>query len=147
MIVHRFMSRAEFERLMDGKQLVNESRHKGFRSESRGFCFTTDDPKEAIHYLSGNVDTDFCVTMNIPDSILRKSKALYRDHQRDDVMRYTALPQSADDMPTIEKTEYCCTRYSRSKVTLLGFTTEFSSIPGIKATQALMHALGYRRNH
>lgn len=65
MIVHRFMSRAEFERLMDGKQLVNESRHKGFRSESRGFCFTT----------------------------------------------------------------------------------EFSSIPGIKATQALMHALGYRRNH
>ena len=37
------MSRAEFERLMDGKQLVNESKHHGFRSESRGFCFTTDD--------------------------------------------------------------------------------------------------------
>lgn len=145
MIVHRFMSRAEFERLMDGKQLVNESKHHGFRSESRGFCFTTDDPKVAIHYLSGNVDTDFCVTMNIPDSILHKSKALYRDHQHDDVMSHTTLPANADDVPMVEKTEYCCTRYSRAKVRILAFTTEFSSIPGIKATQAMMRALGYHR--
>ncbi len=138
------MSRAEFERLMDGKQLVNESKHNGFRSESRGFCFTTDDPKVAIHYLSGNVDTDFCVTMNIPDSILHKSKALYRDHQNHDVMSQP-LPMNADDVPMVEKTEYCCTRYSRAKVRILAFTTEFSSIPGIKATQATMRALGYHR--
>lgn len=70
MIVHRFMSAEEYRRLVNGQLLVNESKHKGFRSESRGFCFTTDEPKEAIRYLSGNVDTAYCVTMDIPESTL-----------------------------------------------------------------------------
>ena len=83
MVVHRFMSAEEWRRLQAGQLLVNESKHRGFRSESRGFCFTTDDPKEAIHYLSGNVDTDVCVTMEVPEGMLRKTKAIYRDHKSD----------------------------------------------------------------
>lgn len=145
MIVHRFMSAEEYRRLVNGQLLVNESKHKGFRSESRGFCFTTDEPKEAIHYLSGNVDTDYCVTMDIPESMLHKSKALYRDWQNDDVMSYTSLPTNANDVPTVEKTEYCLTRYSVAKVRIIATTTEFNHIPGIKMTQQLMQVLGYRR--
>ena len=128
---------------MDGQQLINESRHKGCRTQSRGFCFTADEPKVAIQYLKGNVDTDFCVTMNIPDSMLHKTKAIYRDWQHDDVMSHP-LPMNADDVPMVEKTEYCLTRYSRNRVTLLGFTTEYSHLPGIKETQALLQRLGYR---
>ncbi len=145
MIVHRFMSAEEYRRLVNGQLLVNECKHKGFRSESLGFCFTTDEPQKAIHYLSGNVDTDYCVTMDIPESMLHKSKAIYRDYENDDVMNYNMLPASGNDIPMVEKTEYCLTRYSVAKVRIIATTTEFSHIPGIKMTQQLMSALGYRR--
>ncbi len=144
MVVHRFMSAEEWRRLQAGQLLVNESKHRGFRSESRGFCFTTDDPKEAIHYLSGNVDTDVCVTMEVPDGMLRKTKAIYRDTKSD--LNPTMLPTSLNDVPHVEKTEYCCTRYSLDKVRVISSTTEFSMIPGIKETAAMMRALGYKRN-
>ena len=138
------MSAEEWRRLQAGQLLVNESKHRGFRSESRGFCFTTDDPKEAIHYLSGNVDTDVCVTMEVPDGMLRKTKAIYRDTKSD--LNPTMLPTSLNDVPHVEKTEYCCTRYSLDKVRVISSTTEFSMIPGIKETAAMMRALGYKRN-
>ena len=144
MVVHRFMSAEEWRRLQAGQLLVNESKHRGFRSESRGFCFTTDDPKEAIHYLSGNVDTDVCVTMEVPEGMLRKTKAIYRDTKSD--LNPTMLPTSLNDVPHVEKTEYCCTRYSLDKVKVISSTTEFSMVPGIKETAAMMRALGYRHN-
>ena len=144
MVVHRFMSAEEWRRLQAGQLLVNESKHRGFRSESRGFCFTTDDPKEAIHYLSGNIDTDVCVTMEVPDGMLRKTKAIYRDTKSD--LNPTMLPTSLNDVPHVEKTEYCCTRYSLDKVRVISSTTEFSMIPGIKETAAMIRALGYKRN-
>lgn len=138
------MSAEEWRRLQAGQLLVNESKHRGFRSESRGFCFTTDDPKEAIHYLSGNVDTDVCVTMEVPEGMLRKTKAIYRDHKSD--KEIDLLPTSLNDVPHVEKTEYCCTRYSLDKVRVISSTTEFSMVPGIKETAAMMRALGYRHN-
>ena len=138
------MSAEEWRRLQAGQLLVNESKHRGFRSESRGFCFTTDDPKEAIHYLSGNVDTDVCVTMEVPEGMLRKTKAIYRDTKSD--LNPTMLPTSLNDVPHVEKTEYCCTRYSLDKVKVISSTTEFSMVPGIKETAAMMRALGYRHN-
>lgn len=144
MVVHRFMSNEEWRRLQAGQLLVNESKHRGFRSESRGFCFTTDDPKEAIRYLSGNVDTDVCVTMEVPEGMLRKTKAIYRDHKQD--INMMALPTCLDDVPHLTKTEYCCTRYSLKKVKVIASTTEFASVPGIKETTAMMRSLGYRRN-
>lgn len=144
MVVHRFMSAEEWRRLQAGQLLVNESKHRGFRSESRGFCFTTDDPKEAIHYLSGNVDTDVCVTMEVPEGMLRKTKAIYRDHKSD--KEIDLLPTSLNEVPHITKTEYCCTRYSLAKVKVIASTTEFSMVPDIKETAAMMRALGYKRN-
>lgn len=65
MILYRFMSREELRRLEAGQTLINESKHKGFRTESRGFCFTPDEPAQAIHWLSGNIDTDVCVKMEV----------------------------------------------------------------------------------
>ena len=137
------MSQEELRRLKAGQVVVNESRHKGFRTESRGFCFTADDPHEAIHYLSGNVDTEVCVTFEVPEGRFRKTRALYRDTTKDIPLE---LPSSVDDIDCIERTEYCTTRYSLKIVEILNVTTEFASIPGIKETQAMMKALGYRLN-
>ncbi len=42
MILHRFMSKREYDALMAGKQLVNTIDHgaQGERSSSIGFCFS-----------------------------------------------------------------------------------------------------------
>ena len=69
MIVHRFMSDLEYQRLMAGETLTNTTVHaaEGRKSRSVGFCFFTESPEEAIHWLSFNVSTDWCVTFDIPD--------------------------------------------------------------------------------
>ena len=81
MIVHRFMSDAEYEVLKAGKRLINCTVHsdKNRKTTSVGFCFFTEDPAEAIHWLSGCCDPDWCVTMEFPDDYLSESKATYRD--------------------------------------------------------------------
>jgi hypothetical protein len=73
-----------------------------------------------------------------------KTKAIYRDHKSD--KEIDLLPTSLDEVPHITKTEYCCTRYSLAKVKVIASTTEFSMVPGIKETAAMMRALGYKRN-
>ena len=142
MILYRFMSREELRRLQAGQTVVNESRHKGFKTEARGFCFTPDDPKEAIHWLSGNIDTEVCVTFDVPDGMMRKVQATYRDTSRELPI---ALPMNSKDVAGIQRTEYCCTRYSLKQVRIVAVSSEFSGVPGIKETQALLRALGYRR--
>lgn len=142
MILYRFMSREELRRLQDGQTVVNESRHKGFKTEARGFCFTPDDPKEAIHWLSGNIDTEVCVTFDVPEGMMRKVRATYRDTSRDLPM---ALPMNSKDVAVIQRTEYCCTRYSLKQVRIVAVSSEFSGVPGIKETQYLLRTLGYRR--
>lgn len=143
MILYRFMSREELRRLKAGQTLINESKHKGFRTESRGFCFTPDEPAQAIHWLSGNIDTDVCVKMEVQDGAFRKTRAWYRDPEKD---LPDGLPTNADDVAGMWRTEYCTTRYSLRQVDILDVSTEYANIPGIKETQALMRALGYRRN-
>ena len=72
MILHRFMSKREYDALMAGKHLVNTIDHgaQGERSSSIGFCFFPEEPSEAIHWLSFIVDADFCVTMEIPGHLV-----------------------------------------------------------------------------
>lgn len=76
MILHRFMSKREYDALMAGKQLVNTIDHgaQGERSSSIGFCFFPEEPSEAIHWLSFIVDADFCVKMEIPGHLVTASK-------------------------------------------------------------------------
>lgn len=106
MIVHRFMSDLEYQRLMDGETLTNTTNHaaNGQRSTSVGFCFFTEEPDKAIHWLSTIVCADWCVTFDIPDQMLTKSRARYRDPERDNWL--------LDQPATIWRTEWCLQQYS-----------------------------------
>lgn len=105
MIVHRFMSDREYKRLMAGETLTNTTKHAevGRKSTSIGFCFFTEPPEEAVHWLSFTVGSlDWCVTLDIPDHLLHKSKAHYRDPENDSWLN----PAS------IWRTEWCLREYS-----------------------------------
>ena len=97
MIVHRFMSDLEYQRLMDGETLTNTTVHaaEGRKSRSVGFCFFTESPEEAIHWLSFNVSTDWCVTFDIPDNLLQKSRARYRDPEKDTLLAHASIWRTA----------------------------------------------------
>ena len=81
--------------------------------------------------------------MEVQDGAFRKTRAWYRDPEKD---LPDGLPTNADDVAGMWRTEYCTTRYSLRQVEILDVSTEYANIPGIKETQALMRALGYRRN-
>ena len=104
MIVHRFMSNKEYQRLLAGETLTNTMIHadNGRKSSSVGFCFFTESPEDAIHWLSFIVNTDWCITFDIPELLLTKSRARYRDPEKD---RW-------DAPATIYRTEWCLKEYS-----------------------------------
>ena len=112
MIVHRFMSDREYKRLMAGETLTNTTVHArlGRKSRSVGFCFFTEPPEKAVHWLSFTVGSlDWCVTFDIPDHLLQESKAHYRDPENDSFLN----PAS------IWRTEYCLQEYSISTVRII----------------------------
>lgn len=115
MIVHRFMSDREYQKLIKGDTLKNSIVHKekGCLSTSIGFCFFTEPPEKAIHWLSFNVDTDWCVTFDIPDEMLTEAKAHYRDPEKD-------KDRSLFDEPaSIWRTEWCLQEYSNKDVQIV----------------------------
>lgn len=124
MKVHRFMSEAEYDCLISGAKLMNATDHSrgGRRTDSVGFCFFIEDPDEAIHWLSGCTYPDWCVTMEIPDNLLRESYGIYRDPIHDDL--HAPAPESG--RPVIRRREYCLTSYSLREVSIIEATTRFS---------------------
>ena len=102
MIVTRFMSRAEWDKLKAGETITNHRKHKA-KTTSVGFCFTEDSPEDAWVYLSGVVDAAVCVTFDFPDGYLRKSCGVYADHS-----------EGAKFEDKVLKTEWCCVKYHRS---------------------------------
>lgn len=63
MIVYRFMSKKEYNKLLKGETLTNDKVHTG-NTISIGFCFMNmedDEPEFAFQYLAGVVDEDICV--------------------------------------------------------------------------------------
>ena len=120
MIVHRFMSNKEYQRLMAGKTLTNTTKHAevGKKSTSIGFCFFTEKPEDAVHWLSFVADSlDWCVTLDIPEHLLHKSKGCYRDHERDSI-EYHA---------TIWRTEWCLREYSLADVRVMAATDQWKN--------------------
>lgn len=117
MIVHRFMSDKEYKSLMAGETLTNTTNHaaNGKRSTSVGFCFFTEEPDKAIHWLSTIVTTDWCVTFDIPDQLLTKSRAHYRDPEHD----------SFEHPYSIWRTEWCLQEYSLADVNVIGATEQW----------------------
>lgn len=110
MIVHRFMSEAEYDCLISGAKLMNATNHadNGQLTNSVGFCFFTEDPDKAIHWLSGCTYPERCVTMEVPDTLLSESYGTYRDPKRDNLN----APPPKGGRPTIKRREYCTTHYS-----------------------------------
>ena len=106
MIVHRFMSEAEYDCLISGAKLMN----------------ATDHSDEAIHWLSGCTYPDKCVTMEIPDSMLKESYGIYRDPKKEDLKRG---PVVGVNRPTMRKREYCLTSYSINDVRILSVTDRY----------------------
>lgn len=103
------MSAAEYRKLMDGETLVNTSLHEGWLTTSVGFCFFTEDPEEAIHWLSGCCDPEYCVTMEIPDALLKPSVGHYRN------------PHGG----VMDKVEFCTVQYSLKNVRILSVTEKY----------------------
>lgn len=124
MRVHRFMSRKELTALMSGKKLVNRRDHKkeGLRTTSVGFCFFTEDPDEAVHWLSGIVCLECCVTMEVDDGYLVESYGVYVDISKDDPSK------PLDQIPSIKRREYCRSRYSIDDVKILNVTCKYESM-------------------
>ena len=124
MVVHRFMSEAEYDCLISGAKLMNATDHSksGHKTDSVGFCFFTEDPEEAIHWLSGCTYPDKCVTMEIPDSMLKESYGIYRDPKKDDLK---SGPVVGGNRPTMRKREYCLTSYSINDVRILSVTDRY----------------------
>ena len=137
MIVHRFMSMREYDALMRGETLRNNTRHAdgGKKSTSVGFCFFQEDPDEAIHWLSFLVDADICVTMQIPDDLLTVTQGRYRDIEKDEGA------DLFDDVPTIWRTEYCLSEYSLRTVKVLATTTRFEPYGRIPDGASLIRRL------
>lgn len=118
MILHRFCSEAEYKAFMRGERLTNYTDHGAKRgydaSTAVGFCFFVEDPEEAKHWLSGIVDFDFCLTLDIPDHLLRVCHG-----------RYPAWVKPGVYKDTIRRTEFSCTEYDNGSVKLLKASTAF----------------------
>lgn len=115
MILHRFCSAKEFEAYQRGDMLVNNTDHskkRGSASTSVGFCFFTEDPEEAVHWLSGIVDLDICMTVEVYESDVIKSRGRYLE---------------AEKRVPIYREEYCTKTYDNYKFRLVDSTTKYSS--------------------
>ena len=135
------MSADEFRKLMSGEVLVNDSTHPFNRTLAVGFCFTADNPDDAIHWLSGQVDADYCVTMEPREGLLTKAKAEYRDTSVP-LPPLDAILAGGMQHHRVVRTEYCTTRYSKADVKILNVTRKYSHLRGIKATRAIMALAG-----
>lgn len=129
MILHRFMSQQEFDKLMAGEVLTNTTDHHrdmGRHTSSVGFCFFTENPDEAIHWLSHIVCQDVCVTLQIPDDLLTESEGEYRDVENDDVEGMSLMELFFTPPLTIWRKEYCLQRYSLREVEVLKHTDKYA---------------------
>jgi hypothetical protein len=126
------MSEAEYECLIAGGRLMNATDHhreRGQKTDSVGFCFFPEDPDEAIHWLAGCTYPDCCVTLDIPDGLLRESYGTYRDPSRDDLTQ----PAPPGGRPTMRKREYCLTSYSLSDgVRVISMTDKYADYAQIR---------------
>lgn len=116
MILHRFMSEREYHALILGKTLRNNTVHsrRGMHSTSFGFCFFAEDPEDAAHWLSGIVDFHWCVTFDVPDDRICRTKGEY------------ASQDSNGFFDTTIRTEYCRTTYNSREFKIIDSTCKFN---------------------
>lgn len=117
--LYRFMCTAEYEALVSGQRLTNNTVHSenGNHTNSFGFCFTASPPFKSVHWLSGIVDTDYCVCIRIDAKKVRHTRGKY---------------------PGGWKDEYCCTSYSLDDIELVYASKEWDYLPNKKQTDAML---------
>lgn len=128
MIVHRFMGKQEYLALLDGKELYNPTNHHKkhkMRTSSIGFCFFKEDPDEAVHWLSGIADLDYCVTMDVEDGFLLKSWGLYMDNEATDLSKPMNYQEFMREAKFKKREEFCRCRYSLKNVKILHVTDKY----------------------
>lgn len=104
----RYMGQNEYEDLMDGKKLVNESRHVGSHTNSVGFCFfksrgDLDFDIVRSSYAAGIVSEYVCVLFRNEGAQLKKGYGLY------------AAPYGGF-LDSITVTEYSTTEYDKTSM-------------------------------
>ena len=115
MKIFRYMSKNEFDKLINGETLINNTIHEGL-TNSVGFCFMKvedNEPRYAYEFLSGVVDDDVCVVFETKKK-LTKSYGVYADP-------YGSF------FDTITKDEYCTKEYN-----LEGFKIVEMAIPDFR---------------
>lgn len=128
MIIHRFMSRSEYEQLVAGKELYNNTNHHKKdqkRTNSVGFCFFMEDPDQAVHWLCGIVDLEMCVTMEVPDGWGVRSWGLYLDEEASDLSKPMNYQEFMREAKWKKRTEICRCRYSTKQVRIISATDKY----------------------
>lgn len=114
MILHRFCSQKEFEAYKRGEVLSNPTNHsvkRGGASTSVGFCFFPENPERAKHWLSGIVDFDVCITVEVNPSDVVQSRGRYLGAKK----------------RVVYKKEYCTVEYDNRRFKLIDATTKYST--------------------
>lgn len=119
--LYRFMSAEEYEKLIGGEKLTNETVHAdhGRHTDAVGFCWTPVPPFQSIRFLVGIVDPAYCVCAIFPAGKVRKCRGKYA-------------------VGNGWKNEYCCTSYSLDDIELIYASREWSHLPNKKESDALL---------
>ena len=124
LILHRFMSRAEFIMYLSGEVLHNDTDHyrngKG-GSVSKGFCFFTGNVREWAHRLNGLVSFDVLLTVELDpentDADVYISSGIY------------AEDPSADFPKRRLYREVCTTAYSKKSMRFVSADFTYATNP------------------
>ena len=111
----RFMSREEFEKLIKGENLKNNTKHQA-RTNSVGFCFMEgkeEDAEYSYEYLSSVVSDEVCVLFET-DIKLNRSYGIY------------ANPYGSF-FSTITEEEYCIEEYNKKTIKPIKYCTNFDN--------------------
>lgn len=147
MEVFRFMSKLEFAKFMNGELLKNTTDHSnGNKTNSKGFCFLNlkeQKPEEAIHFLSGVVDLDYCVKFRTSKE-LEQTYGIYADSSHDKELFEKGIElvdildlllemiDGGNNMPKVKINEYCIEEYSNKDFELIGYTKPILSFDDIE---------------
>lgn len=124
MILHRFMSRAEYDKYKAGEVLRNDTDHyregKG-GATSRGFCFFTGPVNEWAHRLNGLVTFDVLLTVEFSGENLDADVYV-------SIGRYCDNPMAAYPQARLYR-EVCTTAYSRASMRLVSADFSYGMNP------------------
>ena len=124
MKVFRFMSKREFDKYMNGEELVNHTFHgTNANTNSVGFCFMKVDdfsPEEASHFLIGVVDPDVCAVFET-EADLEETYGVYAKPLRKGTLE-ELLKKWRE---SFKAKEYCTESYNKDTFHLVEYSTDW----------------------